>query len=87
MFAFNHEMVKRRRSRTKFKVDFPENEASNEKNVFHVFDLFFHVQSPSPQLYHQYGDIVYKISATVNTLYICSHTAVFSNKEIMKLSL
>lgn len=54
MFAFNHEMVKRRRSRTKFKVDSLENEASNEKNVFQVFDLFFHVQSPSPRLYHRY---------------------------------
>lgn len=51
MFNFNHEMVKRRRIRTKLKLDFLENEASNEKNVFHVFDLFFHVQSPSLRLY------------------------------------
>lgn len=70
MFNFNHEMVKRRRSRTKFKVDFLENEASNEKNVFHIFDLFFYVQSPSPRLYHQYRDIVYEMSATANTLYM-----------------
>lgn len=71
MFTSNHEMVKRRRSRPKFKVDFLENEASNEKNVFHIFDLFFHVQSPSPRLYHQYGDIVYKYALwSIRYIYI-----------------
>lgn len=68
MFNFNREMVERRLSQTKFNVDFLENEASNEKNVFHIFHLFFYVQSPSPRLYHRY--MVYKISATVNTLYM-----------------
>ena len=39
-------MVKRMRIQRKFKVNFPENKISNEKNLFHFFDLFVYVQSP-----------------------------------------
>ena len=31
-----------------------ENKASNETDLFHIFDLFSHVQSARPRLYHQY---------------------------------
>ena len=41
-------MVKCMRTRRKFKVDFLENKASNEKNTFHIFDLLPHVRSPAP---------------------------------------
>ena len=36
----------------KFKVDFLENKASNEKFLFYIFDFFFRVESPPFRLYH-----------------------------------
>ena len=45
----------------KFKVDFLENKASNEKFLFYVFDFFFRVESPPFRLYRQLSI----------TLYIC----------------
>ena len=45
----------------KFKVDFLENKASNEKFLFYIFDFFFRVESPPFRLYHQLP----------TTLYIC----------------
>lgn len=41
-----------------FKLNYFENDASYEKILFYVFDLFFHVKSPASQLYR-------------NTLYFC----------------
>ena len=41
------------RTERKFKVDFLENKASNEKFLFYIFDFFFRVESPSFRLYYQ----------------------------------
>ena len=43
---FNHDIVKCMRTRRKFKIDFLENKTSNEKHLFHIFDIFSYVQSP-----------------------------------------
>ena len=50
------------RTERKFKVDFLENKASNEKFLFYIFDFFFRLESPPFRLYHQLP----------TTLYICS---------------
>ena len=47
------------RTEPKFKVDFLENEASNEKFLFYIFDFFFHVESPPFRLYHQLPTTLY----------------------------
>ena len=44
-------MIKCRRTEPKFKVDFLENKASNEKVLFYIFDFFFRVESPPFRLY------------------------------------
>ena len=49
------------RTRRKFKVDFLENKASDEKFLFYIFDLFFHVESPPFRLYHQLPNTLYII--------------------------
>ena len=41
------------RTERKFKVNFLENKASNEKFLFYIFDLFFRVESLPFRLYHQ----------------------------------
>ena len=46
-------MIKCTRTERKFKVDFLENKASNEKFLFYIFDFFFRVESPAFRLYHQ----------------------------------
>ena len=46
-------MIKCTRTDRKFKVDFLENKASNEKFLFYIFDFFFRVESPPFRLYHQ----------------------------------
>ena len=43
----------------KFKVDFLENKASNEKFLFYIFDLFFRVESRHFRLYYQLPTILY----------------------------
>lgn len=35
-----------------FKVDFLGNEVSDKKNVLGIINLFFHVESHPPRLYH-----------------------------------
>ena len=40
-YSFNHNIVKCMRTRRKFKVDFLENKASNEKSLFHNLRLIF----------------------------------------------
>ena len=54
-------------SQRKFKVDFLENKASNEKFLFYISDFFFRVESPPFRLYHQLP----------TTLYIVKYTQVF----------
>ena len=46
-------MIKCTRTEPKFKVDFLENKASNEKFVFYIFNFFFRVESPPLRLYHR----------------------------------
>ena len=53
------------RTNQKFKVDFLENKASNEKFLFYIFDFFFHVESPPFRLYHQLPTTLYTISRVV----------------------
>ena len=43
----------------KFKVDFLENKASNEKFVFYIFHFFFRVESSPFRLYHQLPTTLY----------------------------
>ena len=47
------------RTERKFKVDFLENKASNEKFLFYIFDLFFRVESPPFRLYYQLPTTLY----------------------------
>ena len=47
------------RTERKFKVNFLENKASNEKFLFYIFDFFFRVGSPSFRLYHQLPTTLY----------------------------
>ena len=47
------------RTERKFKVDFLENKASNEKFLFYIFDFFFRVESPPFRLYHQLPTTLY----------------------------
>ena len=44
----------------KFKVDFLENKASNEKFLSYIFDLFFRVESSPFRLYHQLPTTLYR---------------------------
>ena len=48
------------RTERKFKVDFLENKASNEKFLFYIFDFFFRVESSPFRLYHQLPTTLYK---------------------------
>ena len=43
----------------KFKVDFFENKASNEKFLFYIFGFFFRVESLPFRLYHQLPTTLY----------------------------
>ena len=52
-------MIKCRRIEPKFKVDFFENKASNEKFLLYIFDLFFRVESSPFRLYHQLPTTLY----------------------------
>ena len=52
-------MIECTRTRRKFKVDFLENKDSDEKFLFYIFDLFFHVESPSFRLYRQLPNTLY----------------------------
>ena len=52
-------MIKCTRTERKFKVDFVENKASNEKFLFYIFDFFFRVESPPFRLYHQLTTTLY----------------------------
>ena len=63
-------MIKCTRTERKFKVDFLENKASNEKFLFCIFDSFFRVESPPFRLYHQLPTTLYKISFRVILKYI-----------------
>ena len=47
------------RTGRKFKVDFLENKASNEKFLFYIFDFFFRLESPPFRLYHQLPTTLY----------------------------
>ena len=47
------------RTERKFKVDFLENKASNEKFLFYIFDFFFRVESSPFRLYHQLPTTLY----------------------------
>ena len=67
-------MIKCTRTERKFKVDFLENKASNEKFSFYIFDFFFRVESPPFRLYHQLPTILY-IKSSEKFLSFC--------KEIM----
>ena len=58
------------RTERKFKVDFLENKASNEKFLFYIFDFFFRVESPPFRLYHQLPTTLYIISGT-SDFFIC----------------
>lgn len=42
-----------------FEAQFLENQASNKKSLFFIFDLFLHVESPPPRLYYQYWNNQY----------------------------
>ena len=48
------------RTERKFKIDFLENKASNEKFLFYIFDFFFRVESPPFRLYRQLPTTLYK---------------------------
>ena len=63
-------VIKCTRTERKFKVDFLENKASNEKFLFCIFDSFFRVESPPFRLYHQLPTTLYKISFRVILKYI-----------------
>ena len=52
-------MIKCTRTERKFKVDFLENKAPNEKFLFYIFDFFFHIESPPFRLYHQLPTTLY----------------------------
>ena len=52
-------MIKSTRTERKFKVDFLENKASNEKLLLYIFDFFFRVESPPFRLYHQLPTTLY----------------------------
>ena len=65
-------MIKCTRTERKFKVDFLENKASNEKCLFYIFDFFFRVESPPFRLYHQLPTTLYNTSYT--TWYVRSIT-------------
>ena len=52
-------VIKCTRTERKFKVDFLENEASNEKCLFYIFDFFFRVESPIFRLYYQLPTSLY----------------------------
>ena len=52
-------MIKCTRTERKFKVDFLENKASNEKFLFYIFDFFFRVESLPFRLYHQLPTTLY----------------------------
>lgn len=47
-------VAKLKYTRQIFKLDFFGNEASHEKIVFYIFDLFFHVESAPARLYYVY---------------------------------
>ena len=47
------------RTERKFKVNFLENKAANEKFLFYIFDLFFRVETPPFRLYHQLPTTLY----------------------------
>ena len=47
------DVIKCTRTERKFKVDFLEKRALNEKFLFYIFDFFFHVESLPFRLYHQ----------------------------------
>ena len=53
------------RTERKFKVDFLENKASNEKFLFYIFDFFFRVESPPFRLYHQLPTTLYMIGLRI----------------------
>ena len=55
-------MIECTRTERKFKIDFLENKASNEKFLFYIFDLFFRVESPPFRLYHQLPTTLYNYS-------------------------
>ena len=57
-----HTAIGNIRTERKFKVDFLENKASNEKFLFYIFDLFFRVESPPFRLYHQLPTTLYIFS-------------------------
>lgn len=42
-----------------FKLRFLKNEILKKNIFFHIFDLFFHVESPCTQLYHQLRATLY----------------------------
>ena len=52
-------MIKCTRTERKFKVDFLENKALNEKFLYYIFDFFFRVESPPFRLYHQLPTTLY----------------------------
>ena len=52
------------RTERKFKVDFLENKASNEKFLFYIFDFFFRVQSSPFRSYHQLPTTLYILRFT-----------------------
>ena len=56
----------------KFKVDFLENKASNEKLLFYIFDFLFRVESPPFHLYRQLPTTLYIILWYTNT-HLCPH--------------
>ena len=63
------------RTERKFKVDFLENKASNEKFLFYIFDFFFRVESPLFRLYRQLPTTLYmrimntKLKVTEETIF------------------
>ena len=68
------------RTERKFKVDFLENKASNEKFLFYIFDFFFRLESSPFRLYHQLPTTLYK--ACCNTLDSLWESIVFPSYEL-----
>lgn len=64
-----------------FKLIFLENEASNEKTLFFLFDLFLHVELPPDRLYHDFTDILRYIlySGSVPPRYVRNGTIEYWN--------
>ena len=60
--------IKCTRTERRFKVDFLENKASNEKFLFYIFDFFFRVESPPFRLYHQLPTTLYIIANLLSIL-------------------